>query len=179
MIHGELNTSQGVGGSPCPAIHLSDLGKAVHDTTLKLSFQKVQNTVSNPNVYLYTYVDCQQVMSAGCIPVFVTRDYVKPFTEEVDWSEFSFTFSPDEVPDMIRVLRSVPPGKLKEMQVRGRAVDSCNLTVVLFVSGCLTVAVRGFQIYFALLSEHSYTQRAKECLVLQRNDTVFEDASQS
>lgn len=58
-----------------------------------------------------------QVMSAGCIPVIVARDYVKPFVEEVNWSEFSFTFSPDEVPDMLRTLRSVSPEELKRMQV--------------------------------------------------------------
>ena len=59
----------------------------------------------------------EQVMSAGCIPVFVSRDYVKPFTEQVDWSEFSFTFSPDQVSDILPTLRAVPPEKRREMQV--------------------------------------------------------------
>eukprot|EP00752_Nemacystus_decipiens_P004771 g4342.t1 len=57
-----------------------------------------------------------EVMSAGCIPVFVARDYVKPFPELVDWSSFSFTFAPDQVPDMLRTLRSVPPKELEQMQ---------------------------------------------------------------
>lgn len=56
-------------------------------------------------------------MSAGSIPVFVDRDYVKPFTEQVDWSEFSFSFSPEEAPDMLRTLRSVSPEELRAMQV--------------------------------------------------------------
>eukprot|EP00903_Cladosiphon_okamuranus_P022150 g20371.t1 len=55
-------------------------------------------------------------MSAGSIPVFVTRDYVKPFTEQVDWAGFSFTFAPEEVPTMLRTLRSVSPEELREMQ---------------------------------------------------------------
>lgn len=67
---------------------------------------------------LTIYIHELQVMSAGCIPVIVARDFVKPFAEEVDWSAFSFTFSPDEVPDMLRILRSVPPEELIQMQVR-------------------------------------------------------------
>lgn len=61
-------------------------------------------------------------MSSGSIPVFVARDFVKPFTEQVNWSAFSFTFSPDEVPDMLRTLRSVPPEELQQMQVIKRSM---------------------------------------------------------
>lgn len=58
-------------------------------------------------------------MSAGAIPVFVVRDWVKPFQEQVDWSSFSFSFTPDAVgPAMVEMLRAVPPDELKEMQVR-------------------------------------------------------------
>lgn len=59
-----------------------------------------------------------EVMSAGAIPVFVTRDYVKPFPERVDWPSFSFTFSPEEVGvSMMETLRAVTPAELWEMQV--------------------------------------------------------------
>lgn len=57
-------------------------------------------------------------MSAGAIPVLVVRDWVRPFEELVDWSAFSFIFSPDQVPDIINTLRAVPPKTLMEMQVR-------------------------------------------------------------
>eukprot|EP00903_Cladosiphon_okamuranus_P018061 g16622.t1 len=57
-----------------------------------------------------------EVMSAGCIPVIVARDFVKPFPEHVDWSAFSFTFSPDEVPTMLQTLRSVPLEELTRMK---------------------------------------------------------------
>ena len=57
-------------------------------------------------------------MSAGAIPVFVARDFVRPFSEQYDWPSFSFTFSPDQVgPDMLRTLRAVPPKELEDMQV--------------------------------------------------------------
>ncbi|CAN0442925.1 unnamed protein product, partial [Hapterophycus canaliculatus] len=58
-------------------------------------------------------------MSAGAIPVFVVRDWVKPFQEQIDWPSFSFVFSPDDVgPTMLEALRAVEPEELKQMQVR-------------------------------------------------------------
>lgn len=60
-----------------------------------------------------------QVMSAGAIPVFVGRDMVRPFTEQIDWPSFSFLFTPDEVNTlMVKTLRAVTPDRLAEMQVR-------------------------------------------------------------
>ncbi|CAN0057968.1 unnamed protein product [Laminaria digitata] len=56
-------------------------------------------------------------MSAGVIPVFVVRDWVRPFREQIDWPSFSFVFTPDEVETvMLPTLRAVPPETLKEMQ---------------------------------------------------------------
>ncbi|CAM9966777.1 unnamed protein product [Ectocarpus fasciculatus] len=55
-------------------------------------------------------------MSAGAIPVIVVRDWVKPFPEKVDWPSFSFTFSPDEVPQMLEELRSLSLAEIDEMQ---------------------------------------------------------------
>lgn len=56
-------------------------------------------------------------MSAGAIPVIVVRDWVKPFPEKVDWSSFSFTFSPDQVPQILEVLRSLPLAEIEKMHV--------------------------------------------------------------
>ena len=59
-----------------------------------------------------------EVMSAGAIPVFVTRDAVLPFREQIDWPSFSFSFSPDRVkPDLLRTLKSVSPRQLDDMKV--------------------------------------------------------------
>lgn len=61
-----------------------------------------------------------QVMSAGAIPVFVGRDIVRPFREQIDWPSFSFIFTPDEVySSMVKTLRAVPLWELTLMQVRG------------------------------------------------------------
>eukprot|EP00903_Cladosiphon_okamuranus_P012958 g12097.t1 len=58
-----------------------------------------------------------EVMSAGAIPVFIVRDWIKPFQEQIDWPSFSFSFSPDQVgPSMVEVLRAVSPEQLVVMQ---------------------------------------------------------------
>lgn len=60
-----------------------------------------------------------EVMSAGAIPVFVAREYVRPFPERVDWPSFSFMFPPEEIgASMMATLRNVGPKELWEMQVR-------------------------------------------------------------
>lgn len=59
-----------------------------------------------------------EIMSAGSIPVFVGRDLVPPFMEQIDWSSFSFAFAPDQVESqMLRTLRAVPRVELEQMQV--------------------------------------------------------------
>lgn len=59
-----------------------------------------------------------EVMSAGAIPVFVTRDYVRPLPELVDWPAMSFMFRPEDVGEsMMETLRAVEPHQLWDMQV--------------------------------------------------------------
>lgn len=59
-----------------------------------------------------------EVMGAGAIPVLVTRDFVPPFREQIDWASFSFAFAPDQVgPEMMATLRAIPQAQLQEMQV--------------------------------------------------------------
>ena len=91
-------------------------------------------------VYLLSAID-KQVMSAGCIPVIIARDYVKPFPEEVDWPSFSFTFSPEEVPYMLRTLRSTPPEELIEMQVTRWEIAKPHFGVVSLVCPCRSVVL--------------------------------------
>ncbi|CAM9433541.1 unnamed protein product, partial [Ectocarpus sp. 8 AP-2014] len=58
-----------------------------------------------------------EVMSAGSIPVFVGRDLVLPFMEQIDWNSISFAFTPDEVKSrMMSTLLAVPREQLEEMQ---------------------------------------------------------------
>lgn len=58
-------------------------------------------------------------MSAGSIPVFVGRDIVRPFREQISWPSFSFLFTPEEVNTiMVKTLQAVTPDQLADMQVR-------------------------------------------------------------
>lgn len=65
-----------------------------------------------------------EVMSAGAIPVFVARDVVLPFREQIDWPSFSFLFSPETVEsDMMRTLKAFSSTELRQMQVGGSSLD--------------------------------------------------------
>ncbi|CAM9904738.1 unnamed protein product [Sphacelaria rigidula] len=58
-------------------------------------------------------------MSAGAIPVFIGRDIVRPFREQIPWPLFSFIFTPDEAETvMLPTLKAVSPESLEKMQVR-------------------------------------------------------------
>ncbi|CAB1113584.1 unnamed protein product [Ectocarpus sp. CCAP 1310/34] len=58
-----------------------------------------------------------EALSAGAIPVFIHQDFVKPFPGQIPWSEFSFSFPPEEAPRILETLRAVPDKKLAQMQV--------------------------------------------------------------
>ncbi|CAM9527495.1 unnamed protein product [Choristocarpus tenellus] len=58
-----------------------------------------------------------EALSAGAIPVFLQVDFVAPFMEQIPWSQFSFSFSPDDVQNIFPTLRAVLPQQLMEMQV--------------------------------------------------------------
>lgn len=59
-----------------------------------------------------------EALSAGCIPVFIHTDFVKPFVEKIAWEEFSFTFSPENAHDILPTLRATSSEELTRMQVR-------------------------------------------------------------
>lgn len=111
-----------------------------------------------PDIVYLPAID-KQVMSAGCIPVIIARDYVKPFPEEVDWPSFSFTFSPEEVPYMLRTLRSIPPKELIEMQVTrsvgDRKATFCCIISRLPLSQCSVVV---FALGHLLAGHYRYIQ---------------------
>ncbi|CBJ32606.1 Glycosyltransferase, family GT47 [Ectocarpus siliculosus] len=92
---------------------------ALNETASRHEFKDLMNTTfglvpagRQPATYRLA-----EVMSAGAIPVFVSRDMVRPLPERVDWPTFSFSFPPEEVgPAMMDTLRSVAPAELLEMQ---------------------------------------------------------------
>lgn len=93
-------------------------------------------------------------MSAGAIPVFVSKSTVRPFAEELDWSAFSFVFSPDQAgSEMVKALRAVPREEIETMQVsvvRRVTLPRTNRTQILrdtllnVKGGCFFPAVKGY-----------------------------------
>lgn len=59
-----------------------------------------------------------ETLAAGCVPVFIHNDFVKPFVERISWSTFSFSFAPANAWDILHTLRAVGPEELIRMQVR-------------------------------------------------------------
>lgn len=101
---------------------------ALNETSSRHDYDDIMNTTfglvpagRSPATYRLA-----EVMSAGAIPVFVNRDYVRPFPERVDWSSFSFVFPPEEVGrSMMETLRAVSPKELWDMQVGNREGGRC------------------------------------------------------
>lgn len=58
-----------------------------------------------------------EALSAGCIPVFVHDDFVKPFPDRIPWRKCSLSFPIEEAPGMMDALRAVTPSQLLSMQV--------------------------------------------------------------
>ena len=59
-----------------------------------------------------------EALSAGAIPVFVYPDvdWIKPYSHLIDWDRISFTFSPQEIPDILPKLRRLSTYKITMMQ---------------------------------------------------------------
>jgi len=58
-----------------------------------------------------------EVMSAGCIPVFVASDqYVRPFEDEIDWNSISVSFEPEKVDTIMVKLSSYTADQILGMQ---------------------------------------------------------------
>ncbi|CAN0262342.1 unnamed protein product [Ascophyllum nodosum] len=57
-----------------------------------------------------------EAMSAGAIPVFFHNGFVKPYPDRIPWRLCSFTFSLEDAPVVIDILRAVPKKKLFFLQ---------------------------------------------------------------
>ena len=59
-----------------------------------------------------------EALSAGAIPVFVYPDvdWIKPYSHLIDWDKISFTFSPQEIPDILPKLRRLSTYRVTMMQ---------------------------------------------------------------
>ncbi|KAK4754986.1 hypothetical protein SAY87_008743 [Trapa incisa] len=58
-----------------------------------------------------------------CVPVIISDNFVPPFFEILDWGSFSIILAEKEIPNLKRILTSIPEEKYREMQLRVRKVQ--------------------------------------------------------
>lgn len=58
-----------------------------------------------------------------CVPVIISDNFVPPFFEILDWGAFSIILAEKEIPNLKRILTSIPEEKYREMQLRVRKVQ--------------------------------------------------------
>ncbi|KAI6215803.1 Exostosin-2 [Aphelenchoides besseyi] len=61
-------------------------------------------------------------MECGSIPVIISDDYLPPFHEVLDWSQFSFRLAKQNLPHLTRILSSIPTSQLSKMRANSRRV---------------------------------------------------------
>ncbi|KAK8543240.1 hypothetical protein V6N12_015803 [Hibiscus sabdariffa] len=53
---------------------------------------------------------------AGCVPVIISKSYVLPFSDVLDWSKFSVKIPVERMPEIKTILKGIPEKKYRRMQ---------------------------------------------------------------
>ncbi|MBA0817045.1 hypothetical protein Gohar_001641 [Gossypium harknessii] len=53
---------------------------------------------------------------AGCVPVIISDSYVLPFSDVLDWREFSVKIAPEKITEIKRILEGIPEKEYRKMQ---------------------------------------------------------------
>ncbi|XWS43485.1 hypothetical protein CRYUN_Cryun16bG0108300 [Craigia yunnanensis] len=54
----------------------------------------------------------------GCVPVLISKSYVPPFSDVLNWKMFSVTVSLEDIPNLKTILMSIPERRYRRMQKR-------------------------------------------------------------
>lgn len=57
-----------------------------------------------------------EAIYTGCVPVVIKDHYVLPYSDVLDWSQFSVQVPVDKIPEIKKILEDIPFSKYMEMQ---------------------------------------------------------------
>lgn len=57
-----------------------------------------------------------EAIYVGCVPVIIKSHYVIPYSDVLDWSQFSVQVPVDDIPNLKSILQDIPFSKYLEMQ---------------------------------------------------------------
>jgi xylogalacturonan beta-1,3-xylosyltransferase len=55
-------------------------------------------------------------MQLGAIPVYISDNHLLPWSDEIDWSEFSVVVTPDNMQNILQMTLGMSASKLKTIQ---------------------------------------------------------------
>ncbi|KAK3006448.1 hypothetical protein RJ639_015958 [Escallonia herrerae] len=64
-----------------------------------------------------------EAIYAGCIPVIICNHYVLPFSDVLDWTQFSIRIPVEQIVELKTILQGIPNGKYLRMQKRVRRLQ--------------------------------------------------------
>ncbi|KAK3039983.1 hypothetical protein RJ639_027173 [Escallonia herrerae] len=64
-----------------------------------------------------------EAIYAGCVPVIICDHYVLPFSDVLDWTQFSIRIQVEQIVELKTILQGIPNGKYLRMQKRVRRLQ--------------------------------------------------------